>query len=422
MNVRRPQLVHWLVTLAAIGFSCFPATAQNAQWTTLTPLPDYYQEHTLIYANDFLYNIGGVSGANGPLDGTNVFYSQVYNNGTIGTWNHVTPLPVTIFDSASVAEGGFIYTLGGNGFSITNVEEGLGYEWTTNAVFYAQINTNGTLGAWQVTSPLPQALFWEGASVWNHTIYISGGANADGVPLESVYSAKIHADGSLSAWMSQISLPQAIFGHCQVANGYLYVLGGVVDNGNEASSTVYFSKINPDGTLVGWNETSALPQPLASFAAISENGLVLALDGLDNNGVSSSCYSVPVFGDEALGNWLTITSLPQPLYYHAAAVSSSYIFVSGGSSPEVSSKSVYSMPLPSPPATLTLTAQVTNQTLQLQLTSSTNTGFGILASPDLINWTNIGWSFTDTNGLLVFQDTNAASFPYRFYRAYWPLP
>jgi hypothetical protein len=28
----------------------------------------------------------------------------------------------------------------------------------------------------------------------------------------------------------------------------------------------------------------------------------------------------------------------------------------------------------------------------------------------------------DTNGALLFQDTNAASFPNRFYRAYWPLP
>jgi hypothetical protein len=40
----------------------------------------------------------------------------------------------------------------------------------------------------------------------------------------------------------------------------------------------------------------------------------------------------------------------------------------------------------------------------------------------LINWTNIGWGFTDTNGTLLFRDTNAASFPNRFYRAYWPLP
>jgi len=68
-------------------------------------------------------------------------------------------------------------------------------------------------------------------------------------------------------------------------------------------------------------------------------------------------------------------------------------------------------------------SNLVNGTLTLRLTSTqTNTGFGLLASPDLINWTNIGWGFTGTNGVLMLQDTNAASFPNRFYRAYWPLP
>jgi hypothetical protein len=81
------------------------------------------------------------------------------------------------------------------------------------------------------------------------------------------------------------------------------------------------------------------------------------------------------------------------------------------------------MALPLPPIPPTLTSRsFTNGNFQLQLASSTNTGFGLLASTDLINWTNLGWGFTDTNGSVLFQDTNAASFPNRFYRAYWPLP
>jgi len=81
------------------------------------------------------------------------------------------------------------------------------------------------------------------------------------------------------------------------------------------------------------------------------------------------------------------------------------------------------MALPAPPVVPTLVARsFTNGNFQVQLASSTNIGFGLLASPDLINWTNLGWGFTDTNGTLSFTDTNAASFPNRFYRAYWPLP
>ena len=100
------------------------------------------------------------------------------------------------------------------------------------------------------------------------------------------------------------------------------------------------------------------------------------------------------------------------------------IFVSGGFPiTGGASAAVYSMALPAPPAVPTLVARgFTNGNFQLQLASSTNTGFGLLASTNLTSWTNIGWGFTGTNGTLTLTDTNAAKFPRRFYRAKWPLP
>jgi len=59
---------------------------------------------------------------------------------------------------------------------------------------------------------------------------------------------------------------------------------------------------------------------------------------------------------------------------------------------------------------------------QFTLSSTTNTGFEIEASTDLVSWTGIGSGTTDVSGLLFFADTNAAGFPTRFYRAHWPLP
>ena len=80
--------------------------------------------------------------------------------------------------------------------------------------------------------------------------------------------------------------------------------------------------------------------------------------------------------------------------------------------------------VPTPPATPVLTSLGfdTNRNFQLKLSSTTNTGFGILASTNLTHWTSIGSGTTDTNGFLFFQDTNAAGFPSRSYRAYWPPP
>jgi len=65
-------------------------------------------------AHSFLYNIGGVSDSYAEIDGTNVFYAQVYTNGTIGAWNHTTSLPESVFDSAGVADNGFVYVIAGN--------------------------------------------------------------------------------------------------------------------------------------------------------------------------------------------------------------------------------------------------------------------------------------------------------------------
>jgi hypothetical protein len=80
--------------------------------------------------------------------------------------------------------------------------------------------------------------------------------------------------------------------------------------------------------------------------------------------------------------------------------------------------------VPAAPARPVLTALGfgTNGFLTLKLSSTPNTGFGIQASTDMANWTNIGSGITGTNGLFFFQDTNAAGFPSRFYRAHWPSP
>ncbi len=76
-----------------------------------------------------------------------------------------------------------------------------------------------------------------------------------------------------------------------------------------------------------------------------------------------------------------------------------------------------------PPARPVLAAQgYVADGFQIKLTSTANTGFGILVSTNLIIWTKIGSGVTDTNGTLIFQDTNAVGIGERFYRAYWPLP
>jgi hypothetical protein len=388
-----------------------------APWVQTTSLPDGYFGHSLVYSSGYLYQAGGADNNNGIADGVNVFYAQVHSNGTIGSWNSATPLPDAIFFHAGVAANGFVYVISGEHYNPT---DGI---FISSNVYYSKINSDGSLGAWNIANPLPDSLIYLSASVWNNTIYVAGGYNGGETESSNIYSAQIQSNGSLSSWTTQTSLPIVTDAQAGAINGYLYEIGGFDNLGNVLTNT-YYTKINADGTLAGWSQTSPLPQPESNFGAIAANGFVFSIGGQNQSAATSSFYITAVNGNGSLGSWSSGTSLPLPIYTFAVANNSSYIFLTGGEDNNGEAESaVYSMALPAPPAVPQFVSRsFTNGNFQLQLASSTNTGFGLLASTNLTSWTNIGWGFTGTNGLLSFQDTNAASFPNRFYRAYWPLP
>ena len=409
---KRARTAGVLAVLLSLCFLTLPGLA--APWVQTTSLPDPYAEHSMVYASGFLYHVGGFNAHSG--ESASVFYSQVQGNGTIGAWNVTTPLPEAILDHAGVAANGFVYVLGGNHYSDTN-----GYT-IANAVYYSKINSNGSLGNWQTANPLPQPAYFMSASVWNNRIYVIGGFNTQTL-FSNVYSAIIQADGSLSVWTNQRSLPDAITAHASVANGKLYVLGGTVNGGATIQNKVYYATINADGTLDFWNQTTPLSQPLSNIGAVAANGRIFVMGGWNGSSPTSGFYNAPVAGDGSLGFWLTGPALPYLVYSHAVTATESNIFLSGGYSAVQTESAVYSMALPLPPAAPAIVSRsFTNGNFRLGLAAQTNTGFGLLASTNLTDWQRIAAGFTGTNGILLLQDTNAASFPRRFYRAYWPLP
>ena len=392
---------------------CFAPFISVASWTTTTPLPDGYSDHALVYWNGFLYQTGGSSATRGVVDGTNVFYALV-SGGTVGVWSRTTSLPAAISSHASVAANGFVYVLGGEQYSVANGEV------VTHAVYYAQTNSNGSLGAWQTATPMPHALYLLSAAVWNNTIYIVGGTDNQGF-YGTVYSATIQPNGSLSAWSAQTTLPVGIVGQAEAANGVLYVVGGSINEDSLVTASVYYSKINADGSLGGWAQTTPLPQALTGLGAITARGYVFSLGGW--NSVPTNGFSGAVVqGDGALGPWTPGSSLPAALYNFGTTVTASNIFISGGLGNTGPSSSVFSIALPPPVPTLAYLGFATNGSFGVKLTSSTNTSFSLQASTNFTTWTNIGSGVTDATGSLTFQDANAASFPRRFYRASWPLP
>lgn len=403
-------------SIAAVLLLSMASAANAGRWTQTGSLPDGYSDHAVVFWNGYFYQTGGSSATHGAASGTNVFYTQLQSGGLVGVWNATTSLPIAVLDHASVAANGYVYVMGGEAYSAM---EG---EIVSSAVYYAKTNSNGSLGAWQTANALPNPAYMLSASVWNNTIYVVGGTDNE-IFYSNVYSATIQSNGSLSAWTQQASLPVAVVGQAQIANGALYVVGGAVESDSEVTATVYYTKINADGSLAGWSQTTALPQAETGLGAIVSGGTVYSLGGWNPSGPTNGLYIAAVLGGGSLGAWTVGTALPAAFYSGGTVSTGTYVFVTGGISTNGVSSLVFSMALPSPPATPVLSAPVSGTNgFQFTLTSTTNTGFGILASTNLANWTNIGWGFTDTNGSLTFEDTNAAGVSNRFYRAYWPLP
>ncbi|MFI5351072.1 MAG: Kelch repeat-containing protein, partial [Elusimicrobiota bacterium] len=313
----------------------FSARAGAASWTGTTSLPDSYNGHAMVYASGRLYHTGGISLNGGILDGIKVFFAPISPSGTAGAWTPGPPLPEAVFYHASAAAGGFVYVLGGYHYTDAS---GMAI---SDAVYYAKVDTDGGLGAWQSAGRLPQPVFFPSAAVWNGRLYVTGGCNGSALT-NAVYSAVVNPDGSLGSWTAQKPLPVAVYTHTEVSSGTLYVLGGTVNGGADIQNAVYFAKINADGTLADWAAGSPLPQPVANHAAVLANGRVFVLGGWTGSAPTDAVESASVAADGSLGLWSSETSLPRQLYLHAAATDGSYVYISGGNDPSVMRAEVYS--------------------------------------------------------------------------------
>lgn len=176
------------------------------------------------------------------------------------------------------------------------------------------------------------------------------------------------------------------------------------------------------------------------FAAYNPNGGVQlapdTADPYDSSGFPSSQYpyafetfgnngSVPQNGvttntaNHSLDDLTNATPSAATVYTDIQLIGSGTNFTGSDHYPIFSD---YNIVVP-PPITPILTPQgFTNHNFQLKLFSTTNTSFEILASTNFASWANIGSGLTDSNGFLIFLDTNSGNFGDRFYRASWVSP
>jgi hypothetical protein len=221
-----------------------------------------------VTANGYIYVSGNSSNT--------VYYAKANADGTIGSWiTDTNVLPGITSYNSSVVANGYVYVIGG----------------ASSAVYYAKLNANGSTGVWQTnTNALATPLFQQTSVVANGYVYVLGGWASTNAT-SATYYAKLNADGSTGTWTSTTSLPAGRNSHVSVvANGYVYVIGGYTSGGYQ--STVYYSKINSDGTLGAWaTNANALPSARGEDpGGAVYNGYVYIVGGYSGSGSQSTVY------------------------------------------------------------------------------------------------------------------------------------
>lgn len=230
--------------------------------------------------------------------------------------------PISMQSGTSIVNNNYVYLFGG-------ISPDTGTFWT-NLVYYAQLNNDGSISSWIQTTSLPNNIASATSVVNNNYVYIFGGLTTNSMSLNTVYYAKLNNDGSVGSWTeSTYTLPINIFYATSIINNnYAYVIGG------DSLNTVYYAHLNPDDGSVdtSWISTTSLPNNIANATSIVNNNYVYVIGGRDNF-VNNDYYNTVYYAkinntDGTVGEWTQSTfTFPTNIINATSIVNNNYIYV-----------------------------------------------------------------------------------------------
>ena len=236
--------------------------------------------------------VGGLTGANvnGVLVGAGgnmgasltdmVFTSVVQPDGSLADWQKQAPMNVQRMHAASFSVDSRIWIMGG--FSDVAHDD----------VIFADVGADGTITKWNDGGKLPRALTHFAVSYANGFAYLTGGIGTlPTIPsptLVTVYRGNVEADGTIDQWTQMKPMPAGICTHSSfVYGGWLYVVGGIDDAGDVA--TVRRAHLEDDGSLSAWETAASLPQARGHVHQLPiENDRVYSVSGATDFSLNST--------------------------------------------------------------------------------------------------------------------------------------
>ncbi len=285
---------------------------QSGAWTaSVSALPAARSGHAVAVYGGRIYVSGGTDGS---LTRSSVYFAPLGADGSVGAFRQAESLPASRESHAMAAWGGRLYVIAGFDGS------------PKSTAWWAPVLLDGSLGAWTETTSLPSARHRHAALAWQGRLFVSGGENSISAQ-STVYQADIQADGTLGAWSTGAALPAARSGHAMaVSSGALYVAGGV---GAGVESTVWRAPLVGNSPSA-WSIASPLPEGRTRFSLVPAGGRLFALGGHDGSNARATVYASSLKADGTLEAWTQEAPLPGARTLHGAGAFNDRLILAGG--------------------------------------------------------------------------------------------
>ena len=219
----------------------------------------------------------------------------------VAPWTDVADYPEAIMDDAVADHDGKIYVAGGSDGE--------------SAVMDANVLDPAT-GTWSSIAPLPQPLNAATAGFVGDTLYVAGGWDEFGDPLDTLYAY----DPGSNTWSQEADLPAGVAAAgSAVVGGKLYIIGGCTGSCGATSSAVY----SYDPGSNAWSQAPAYPVTMAFPACGGVDARVVCAGG---SGASNSTYSY----SPGAASWAQEANMPTDAWGAASATTNGQLEVMGG--------------------------------------------------------------------------------------------
>lgn len=322
------------LVLICLSLLAGTAPAQNIAPFEVTPLPAGRSLHGTAVAAGHVFVISGQT-QSGPTP--TVLAAPIQDDRSLGQWRSARPLPapllyignsvITVRDVVYVSAGERIHA------SAARLDERTA---PNNLTYYSVVDARGNLGPWQRTSPYPgtKHIGTAVAASPDH-LYIIGGQEEGGIISNSVSYAPLAGDGTPGGWIETRSLPAGLWFHnAFYDNGRIFVTGGRPGVSDEVvSNSVYSASIGADGSVTAWTSLSrTLVAPINAAAACPTGDYFFLFGGRSPGDTVNTTIQYAQVSDSNISPWRrTATALPT-LYFSSAAFDErgSAVYIAGG--------------------------------------------------------------------------------------------